>query len=403
MTQKPVEKSEVKEMKKSLCILLALTTLFCISCQNEILSDEASLSQAEKDAIRNIAQVYIQNERGLNNIAQGRSITASTNYYEEFENRKIKTPQGEVLFKDLTESQQAVIIKNYQEQELEQFIEKLEENADFLEMVKLENAAFTYAKNATVNRNGTTDFETFMNNYESYLNRKTIFSQTRASSSKITEDCMNPKSVETLKPHYGIGKIFVCTDSSSSSSSSYIGHASLMRFKNWQEIWNKNGMGMATITSSPDDKSAQWEGKEDGVQYEPIGYWAGTASCSANKVTVLDVLRTEIEYYEDYDEENEEYFMNSRYIHVPTTYEDHVKAYNNAEKYLGKPYPRLFKKAFPWNNKKNKDVFYCSQLIWRAWYDVDNDCTLSTALYYISPSNLVKSSNSKVLVKYSNK
>ena len=68
MAQKPVEKSEVKEMKKSLCILLALTTLFCISCQNEILSDEASLSQAEKDAIRNIAQVYIQNERGLNNI-----------------------------------------------------------------------------------------------------------------------------------------------------------------------------------------------------------------------------------------------------------------------------------------------------------------------------------------------
>lgn len=76
-------------------------------------------------------------------------------------------------------------------------------------------------------------------------------------------------------------KLHKDTSSSSSSSGSYTGHASLMNGSSWQTSWKKDGLLKATITSSPKEKSAQWIGKIDGVQYEPIGYWAGTSDGSA--------------------------------------------------------------------------------------------------------------------------
>ena len=59
---------------------------------------------------------------------------------------------------------------------------------------------------------------------------------------EITSDCLIPNSVNILKNEYKIGRILVCTDTSSSSASSFIGHCSMMCYSDWNKLGEDDGL-----------------------------------------------------------------------------------------------------------------------------------------------------------------
>jgi len=51
------------------------------------------------------------------------------------------------------------------------------------------------------------------------------------------------------------------------------------------------------------------------------------------------------------------------------------------------------------------DKFYCSQLVWRSWFDVNGKYELSNGpeVIYVAPADLANSPCAELLVSYNNK
>ncbi len=414
--------------KKSFLLFIIGVVVLLISC-NEVTDYEISDSlEAEPLTIEEIALQCYEKDFLLDSIITSRSSNFSDTDNAYFDELVIQKDGEKLLFSDLSEAQKKKFVKKYKENYVSQLVEKLKDDEQFCNMVKTENAAFYDARNSTTTRSGKIDAEKFWKSYQQNLEKMTedngstsILNRSKSGPEDIIQnDLNNPKSVALLSNGvYGIGKIFVCTDSISSNSSSYIGHASLMRYNSWRETWNTNGYARATITSSPKRKSAQWndfefkisdengnildtlkgDAKIDGVQYEPIGYWAGTSKAAANNVTVIDVQHVRYDWLivSDDDEDYEECIVTV----TPTSATEHVQAFNNANKYYGRPYPDFI--TIPFINKNKTGKIYCSQLCYLAWKEVSKECDLSPNGWFVTPGNLISSTKSKVITKYKNK
>lgn len=384
-------------MKKTIysmsCVLFSA---FLLSCTPDM--EIKQTNDTSKKTTSDIATDYVKNLYIRNNVATGRSIYSeeypSFLYEEDIED----TNGNKILFSEMTDEEKKVFFEIWEKTYISELAEKFKETPELAEMVAIENNALDLVVQE-LNRsceNGIIDPNDLGRKYIKILKKQTEKmnkQKARSSSSggdSVTADCLVESSVNKLKANYKKGRVLVSTGTGSSGSSgfAYLGHASMMYFDEWGEDWNKNGLANAMITSSPKNTGSSWPGKVDGVQLEPIGYWAGNSSGSATKVMIHNVGKSKWVWN----------WLKSgnKFTDAPTS--DYVKAVEKADKYKGCKYN--------WNyaNKWDMEEFYCSQLVWRAWERVSEDYNLSSdALIWVAPSDLANSKRSKEIATYKNK
>lgn len=384
-------------MKKNFYPMVGIfISAFLLSCTPDMKTNQFN-DNSEKTTSE-IATDYVKNLYIRSNVAAGRSI-----YSEEYPaiifEESIEDKNGNrILFSEMTDEEKRIFFEIWEKSYISDLEKNFNENPDLAEMVAVENQALELAiqdlnrscEDGIIDSNGLE--KKFFKNLKKQTERLNK-EKTRSSSSSgdpITANCLVEASVNKLKANYQKGRVLVSTGTGSSGSSgiAYLGHASMMYFDKWGEDWNKNGLANAMITSSPKNTGSSWPGKEDGVQLEPIGYWAGNSSGSATKVMIYNVGKSKWVWN----------WLKSgnKFTDAPTS--DYVKAVEKADKYKGCKYN--------WNyaNKWNMEEFYCSQLVWRAWERVSEDYNLSTDLLtWVTPSDLANSKRSKQVVTYSNK
>lgn len=307
---------------------------------------------------------------------------------------KIKDKSGnEIAVSELSDEEKIVFYKVWKEKNIEEMSQKFSTDEDLMLAVNIENEAFDKTYKSSRSVLGDFSFDLFARKYEKELNllmKKNFISRSVDSSedepNEITSGCLVLNSVNILEEKWQIGRILVCTDTSSSSASSFVGHCSMMCYSAWDDAWKDDGLQRIAVTSYPKNNNAQWDGKEDGVQLEPIGMWAGNSGGSAGKVSLYDVRK--VKWVWDW------FNSHNEYTSAPPS------DYDNAVKYaidkIGKPYN--------WNffYKNNEEKFYCSSLVYLAWLSLSTDYDMSDGLW-ISPAGIA-SLNKTVLVKsYSNK
>lgn len=362
-----------------------------ISCQNGF---NVKISEDNEVSPSSIAESYVSKITSIDKIFS-RSAN-SQDYSDIFYSMEIEDEEGnKINFADFSDEEKKIFIEDWKSEYIEELTQKFIADPDLAEMVNLENEAFYASLESSSGSRAIKSYDTekFLEFYEKQLSKiakQNSNARAVATSNEITSDCLVSSSVENFKNNYQKGNFLVCKDSSSNSSSSYIGHASMMYYETFQDEWKTNGLANATITSSPQSKSAQWTGKTDGVQYEPIGYWAGNSSGSANKVSIFKVQGIKKTW---------RLFRKTVTKYNAPSDQERAKAVSNADSNLGKAYNRNF------FAKWKTDKFYCSQLVWRAWYDIDSKYDLSwgNLALLVSPADLANSQKSILLVSYQNK
>lgn len=380
---------------KKIIFSVAFLCVF-IGCRNNI-----SINSYEQSEPETVAEAYISKIISVDSMF---SRSVKTDLYPDFlYEMEIEDEEGnKIEFSEFSEEEKNIFFEDWKKDYTEELTKKFVEDTDLAEMVEIENQAFKETVESISGNRAikSQNLEDFFNIYEKKLskiankvekNRSSSSSSSSNSSNEITSDCLVKSSVERFKANYEKGNFLVCKDSSSSSgsSSSYIGHSSMMYKDKWEVDWNTDGLGKATITSSPKNKSAQWPGKIDGVQYEPIGYWAGNASGSANSVSIYKPQGTKKIWCV--------FFTYGKIYKIGA--KEREKAVQNATKHLGKEY------TYTYMAKWRMDKFYCSQLVWRSWYDVNSvyDLSIGKWIPWVSPLDLACSQNSIHLVSYKNK
>lgn len=373
--------------------ILICSTLLVTGCTNIVANGTSDLCKTSKT----VAQDYVSKVLLASSFSDVRS--AGNNYSLLFSDMEIIDENGnQILFDNLSEAEKAGIVEAWKTSYENQLEEKLKNDSMLRELLSIENDAFfeTYSSTEGKNAINVSDFAKFGELYNKNLQKKNKqIKSVRAtgipSDNYIKADCLNARSINIVKNNYQEGNIFVCDDSSSSSGSS-VGHASMMNLKKWSPEFESNGLAKATITSWPDpseNQNSYWEGKVNGVQYEPIGYWAGTCSASANSVKLLKVNGQKFvwnwfsSHYEPYD--------------VSPSERESAVAY--AENQKGKPYN--------WNfiAKYDESKFYCSQVVWRAWYNVSTnyDVSIGAIITWVSPADIAASDKTTLLASYTNR
>ena len=370
-------------MKKEF-LLVVLLSILMLGCNQQIKIDDY-VKEVNQNVGKSVAEQYISNLLVQEKLLSANNRSVSVTDLELFEDIEIVDENGNVNFyTDLTEEEKVLFVNDWYNETVKQLQEKINKDKSIEEMLSVENQAFAITI-SEVNRSVLScSAEAFVKSYSKNLSKlvKKI-DNTRSSKGKaeITSDTpMNEYSLELLHSKWKKGRILVCKDTSSSSSSFYLGHASMM-YNEWNSDMEKNPLYKATFTSSPlNDKITHWEGKIDGVQEEPIGYWAGLGEGCAEKISILNIRSSKK--------------VDGEWVYTPATDVDYLKAAEEINDYEGTPY------GLPLNKNKTKKI-YCSQLCYLAWLDVDDKYKLGSGVY-VKPADLISSRNTTVEISLNN-
>ncbi len=371
-------------MKKIRNVVLATSLMMLMGCKNA-LDIDASNQGTEKPSNASIAAKYIENSEKIDRMCYARNLDAA---YPEilYSLYIVDENDNELSFSSFTDEEKEAFYSFWKETEVNNLVEKLDENSSLAEMLLVENKAFEMTEE-NASRSLMENPEAFFERYQKNLQKVLPTDTFRAANGNmtITKDCYVTSSVNKMHANYKKGRLLVCTDSSSSSGSSFVGHASIMHNKKWEDSWNTNALGRATVTSYPKDKNAKWEGKTDGVQYEPIGIWAGNSSGSSKNVSIYNVGHGK--WVWNWAKSHYE-FENA----PDTAYE---AAADFAISQIGKGYN--------WNfgDKDMESKYYCSSLCYKAWRKQSSKYDVSMG-FIASPANIASSHNTKSICSYSN-
>lgn len=375
-------------MKKNNLFLLFGAGIVLASCSSNVDYDNAILDlELSEKSTEEIAFEYVQNQLKMDFMCSSRDLK-NEEYPPMLYDLSIVDDNGnELFFADFSEDLKKDFYSIWKNVEVNTLVSKLEENPPVQEMLKLENKAFELTEqncSRSVCNNPEAFIAKYAENMELLLNKSKA--RNVVTGGEITKDCLVQDSVNKFKANYKKGRVVVSPDSSSSSSAFATGHASMMYSSEWKPEWEMSGLEKATITAFPINNGSSWEGKTDGVQYEPIGMWAGNSSGSSEHTSIYNVGKSTFVWN----------WFKSYYAFSNASDED----YNNAADYAmaqeGKPYN--------WNFGA-KDVeykFYCSQLCYKAWKKQSKDYDISKGLI-ASPANIASSHNASLVAAYSNK
>lgn len=396
-----------------MCFLL-LGILFA-SCSQ--ISDDVSNLENRNETTKEIAQKYVKYKNVWGNFEKGRSATAEqVNVYPDFLfNIELYDENGNpIKFEDFSDEQKEQFYLAWQEEEVNHCVEVLEDNEELQKQVLLDNIAIEEALK-TAERNAFVDnsYSLFLKKYldvrkELLEKNSDSLNLARGSSSsygEITSDCLNKRSLNKLRSIYRQGLVLYTADAAGSSTSYFSGHAAITKEDKWNTNWDKDGLSTISYSAWGDSKPT-WKDKSNGVQEEPIGFWAGTAESSANHVCVMQMCypKVVVKFKWIFP------YLTIDYFAAPKS--DAERAVNFAEKQKGKPYDiaeditvTLIDTSLIGSNivKWKTDNFYCSQLVWRSWVSVSPKYDFSGLRPLVLPADFELAPNTKILTTYYNK
>ena len=342
-----------------------------------------------------LAERYVQGLYVRSNVAAGRSIL-SQEYPEFLYEMELEDKDGNIItFANLGDDEKKEFAKFWNQTTINEVANKLATDTALMEMMSMEVVAMEETTRAATRfGDQVINSEAFIAKYkkafEKEEKKRSVDTSRSVSKGKdmITKDCLVPSSVATYRSVYKKGRILVTAGMKSSSSMGlpYVGHASMMSEDGWGRGWDTNGLAQTSVSSFPAGKSSNWPGKVDGVQKEPLGLWVGNSGGSATQVSVYDVYKR-VWVWD---------WFRSGFRDVRASDGEYNRAADNALGHRGKPYSWDF--AFKWHTTR----FYCSQLVWRGWYDVSWHYDTSWSLW-VSPSDIAASSKTARVVSYKNK
>ncbi len=373
-------------MKK---ILLMMTTFMLIGftgCSNFVDTNKMEMS-AESKSNEQIAKEYIEKSIKIDAICNSREVCSSEYPSFIYDVCIVDEDDNQLSFSDFSEEEKKAFYESWVKSEENELLKKLEENSDLAEMLAFENMAFEITEenvSRAILSKPDVFFKRYQNNLQALL-KKNAARSSKSGDKTITNDCNVASSVKKMHENYKKGRILVCSDTSSSSGSSFIGHASMMHSSRWDDSWNTNALGKATVTSYPKNNSSDWEGKTDGVQYEPIGLWAGDSDGSSQKVTIYNVGKSKWVWD----------WADSHYKFTDAPVSDYNAAADFAVSQIGKSYN--------WNflDKNNENSYYCSSLCYKSWYKQSSSYDISMG-FIASPANIASSHNTRSVCSYKN-
>jgi hypothetical protein len=373
------------------CVFIVMAISMALSCKNNV---NVQVKNGDNSA-QAIAEDYFNIVCMQSNMVNARALTEES--YPDILYETIITDENDeiISFADLDAKSQKEFYEIWKEDFIGDLTGKLLTDSNLKEIVEIENEAFIETASSSSRAVFTErDIESFFKQYEKNFNKlvKNSVAARGASSGnsliRIEDGEIIPESLKIFSENYKKGRFLVNTNSSDSDISGYLGHTSLMCYDNVEPNWAKDISLKATITSYPlnTTKGTTWVGQTDGVQYEPVGYWCGTKG--APTVLILDVYRTVWKW-----------FTKTAYM---ATDEEHNTAVDKADDHLGKPYNWDFVKLKKDKGMWDTDKFYCSSLVFRAWYDTNKKYSLNTNILYVRPASLVASNNSIIIARYEN-
>ena len=111
----------------------------------------------------------------------------------------------------------------------------------------------------------------------------------------------------------------------------FSGHVGITKEKEWNNEWESNGLSKISYSAWGDSKP-NWKGKINGVQEEPLGFWAGKSGSSARIVQVHQMCYPKIVVKFKW------IFPYITIDYCPAPSSDAQKAVAYAESQCGKPY-----------------------------------------------------------------
>lgn len=358
---------------KKVCLTIVLLSSLLVGCSQQLKIDDY-IDEVKENSTKTVAEQYVSNLLVQEKLLTSNSRAVSTTELSFFETIEIEDKNGtKISYSDLSEEDKVLFVNDWYKETVQQLQEKINKNKSIEKMLELENRAFSLTVEGTSRSVMPWTVENFVTLYSSNLakliRKNSVVRAATAESGEITSDTeMNDYSLKIIKSKWKKGRLLVCTDSNSSSASFYLGHASMM-YKDWNENMEKNALTMATYTSSPIEKSAQWKDKKDGVQEEPIGYWVGKVDGCAENVTLLNI-RSGVK-------------KNGKWSYTAASDSEYLQAVEEIDDYDGTPY------GIPINKNKTKKI-YCSHLCYLAWKDVSEKYTLDTGVW-VKPADLISS------------
>lgn len=401
----------MKKVKKAIFVL-AVLNLFVSCRQLSDVSSEVSNTEIENKTAEELAQKYVKYKSVWTNFENGRSATDTrVNEYPDFLFCiELSDENGNpVKFEDFSEEQKEQFYSAWQEEEIKYCVELLDNNEELQKQVLLDNLAMEEALKAA-ERNVFVDnsYSMFL---KKYLNaRKTLLEENddnlqtaRGSSSsygEITKDCLNTASVEKLKAIYKKGLVLYTPDAAGSSTGYFTGHAAITKEDKWDSDWESNGLARISISAWGDSKPT-WKGKTNGVQEEPLGFWAGKSQSSAKYVEVFQMCYPKVvvkfKWFIPYPA--------IEYVSAPSG--DAEKAAKYANDQIGKPYGIGGDIAATIGGnltvKWKTNNFYCSQLVWRSWVSASPIYDFSAFRPMVLPADFELAMNTRMLASFHNK
>lgn len=402
-------------MKKySRCILysgIIIAFLFTLGCKNQISGGSSDFVESEPEKA---AMQYIRNMRVWDNIGKGRNATAELEYPDYFNNMDFVDEKGnKIIFNELPDDKKTVFCEAWHDYEVKRITGLLENDSELLKKVVLENQAVQESlrvaeRNLFVDCSSQLFIAQYLKKRSALVEKQRKEESAGRSSSgegagiEITSDCLVEDSVNALKSVYKKGLVLLCTDTSSSISSMYIGHCAMTYRNKWDDAWNKDGLESVTISSWPlDKKTSKWKYKVDGVQVEPLGYWAGNSGGSARHVKVLQMQIPEWEVHWAW------IFPYFVMVNHDASAEHAGKAVAFAESKKGCPYAAGFALGItdfviPLGSKWWIQSYYCSHIVWRSWVHADIRYDFSGPAPLVSPGMFELAGNKRIIKEYTN-
>ncbi len=378
----------MKKYLKFFTTLLVISFLFS-SCgdlrflNDDIYNNYSDLSDSE---------IYIKMLFERDELCSARSAEVY-DYPDFFYEMDIVDKEGNKIdFSDLSSEEKEIFVQVWKDKITENMEDKSKVQKEVVEEFREENVAFLNALYSTDSRLAIhdKDISKVFAQYQINLDKVRNERKARDLSERpyVSNNYLNPNSVEIFKNNYKRGRILVTIDSSSSASAYGLGHASLMDYENDYRIKNSsyekiNSLDSWSISSYPQTTSCIWENQRNGVQFEPLGLWAGAYEGGCSGVFIYDMQK--IVWVWDW--------FNSKYLPFPAEEYDYDRAADYAENSMGIGYGII--------SKESRSLIYCSALVWQSWRYLDKSYDMSAGLQ-VTPLEIANSMQTKLIAAYSN-
>lgn len=367
---------------KKVCLTMLVLSSLLVGCNQQLNIDDY-ISDVEQNSTKSVAEQYVSNLLVQEKLLTSANRSISTTELDMFNEMEIEDEKGNMItFADLSEGDKILFVNDWYNETVDLLQKKMSVDASIAEMLTIENKAFSSTMNEVNRSIFPCTVESFIDSYSKNLTKllkESNNARATAKKGEITSDTpMNAYSLGIIKSNWKKGRLLVCKDTNSSSASFYLGHASMM-YHTWSPEMERDPTTKATYTSSPIDNSAQWQGKTDGVQEEPIGYWVGLGEACAKKVSILNVRSSKWSWGWKYTAASDS---------------DYLKAAEEINDYDGIQY------GIPINKHSTKKI-YCSQLCYLAWEDVAEKYKIDSGLF-VKPADLISSRNTTVEASINN-